>query len=164
MRLVTCVYRILPILWIVSAGALAAEEGHHPPNHIALLIGHAEEEKSDGHHESGSMVGVEYFREIHPKWRLGVAFEQETFGDNHDRAGVLALPVSYFLTRQLRLFAAPGIEFRDKGEPDKFMFRVGLGYQFDLTKRISIAPEAQVDFIAGGTQVYVFALALGFGF
>jgi hypothetical protein len=143
----------------------ADEEGHHEAlNHIALIGGVAYEEKADGHRENGNMIGMEYIRTIKEAWRLGVSFELEAFGDNHDRQGVLAFPVSYFVNHRWRLFAAPGIEFRDQGDPDKAMFRVGTGYEFFLGEHWVISPEAQVDFIAGGTNVYVFGLALGYGF
>ncbi len=44
------------------------------------------------------------------------------------------------------------------------MFRLGAGYEFKLGKNLTLAPEAQVDFVAGGTKVYVVAIALGYGF
>lgn len=109
------------------------------------------------------MLGIEYFRTIHPDWRFGFAVETESFGDHHERSGVLAVPVSYFATDAWRIFVAPGVEFRDR-QADEFMFRVGTGYTFNLNERLSISPEFQIDFIAGGTKVYVFALAFGLGF
>jgi hypothetical protein len=143
----------------------ADDEGHHvAPNHIALIAGVAFEEQADGHRENGNVVGIEYIRHMNERWRLGASFELEAFGDNHKRHGVLAFPVSYFVNHRWRLFGAPGIEFREQGEPDKVMFRLGTGYEFLLGEHWSLSPEAQIDFIAGGTNVYVFALALGYGF
>ena len=111
----------------------AEHAGHN--NHLAFIVGHAEDEQSDGHHES-----------------------------DHDRQGILAFPVSYFPNPNWRLFAAPGIEFREPGDPEHFMFRVGGGYEFRLGNRLVVSPEVEVDFVAGGTRVFVFALAFGFGF
>jgi hypothetical protein len=157
----------LAIVASLSGFAHAAEGGehHHHKNHLALLVGHAEEEQADGHHESGGMLGVEYIRQIiNEHWRIGVAFEMESFGDNHERFGVLAFPVGYFITPSWRVFVAPGMEFEDAWEVEDAMIRLGTGYTFELTERFSITPEAQVDFVEGGKQVYVISLAFGLAF
>jgi hypothetical protein len=155
------------IVALVSVPVLATEgtEHHHHKNHIALLIGHAEEEQADGHHESGAMVGVEYYRQIiNEHWRIGAAFEMESFGDNHARYGVIAIPASYFFTPGWRVFVAPGMEFGEDWETTDAMIRIGTGYTFNLTERFSISPEVQVDFVEGGKEVYVLSLAFGLGF
>ena len=158
---------ILAALAAFLSGASNAEEegGHHlPHNHIAVIAGIAYEKSEDGHHEDGHVFGVEYIRQFSEHWGWGVAFEREVLGDEHKRHGILAIPVSYFATEKWRLFAAPGIEFQDHGDPDKAMFRLGTGYEFSLGKHFTFAPEAQMDFVAGGSIVYVFALTLGYGF
>jgi hypothetical protein len=149
-----------------SDASLAEEEGGHhlPHNHIALIAGIAYEEAADGHHEDGHLVGIEYIRQFSEHWGWGVGFESEIFDNSQKRTGVLAVPISYFPGGHWRLFAAPGIEFHERGDPDKPMFRVGASYEFALGKHFTLAPEAQVDFVAGGTNVYVIALALGYGF
>jgi hypothetical protein len=151
----------------VFSGATLAEDesGHHlPHNHIALIAGIAYEETDDGHHEDGNVAGFDYIRQFSEHWGWGVAIEQEVFGNEQKRHGILAVPVSYFPGGHWRLFAAPGIEFHERGDPDKAMFRIGASYEFSLGKHFTLAPEAQVDFVAGGTKVYVIALALGYGF
>jgi hypothetical protein len=140
------------------------EENHHQPNHIAFIAGFAFEEQADGHRQRGNVLGLEYIRRFGDSWAWGAAFELEAFGDSNKRHGVLAIPLSYFPTDNIRLFAAPGVEFRDEGEPDKPMFRLGAGYEFELTSKFSLSPEAQIDFLPGGTNVYVLALTLGYGF
>ena len=145
----------------------ASEDGGHhlPHNHIAFIIGRAYEETADGHHEDGTLLGIDYTRQFHEHWGWGLTFEQEAFGENEQkRHGVLAMPVSYFVNERWRLFVAPGVEFRDGRDPDKAMIRLGTGYEFRLGKHFTLAPEAQVDIIAGGTKVYVIALSLGYGF
>jgi len=62
------------------------------------------------------------------------------------------------------LIAGGGVEFREQGDPDKALFRLGAGYSFALGERLTLTPEAVVDFIAGGTTVYVIAMSLGYGF
>jgi len=170
----TCDQRVIVFLsmavaTVMSGKVSAAEhehgEQHHHMNHIAFLVGNAKEEQEDGHHESGGMWGIEYIRQIvNEHWRIGAAFEMETFGDNHDRYGVLAFPVSYFVTPSWRVFVAPGLEFGEHWKSEDGMIRLGTGYTFELTERFSITPEAQVDFVEGGKEVYVLSLAFGLAF
>ena len=149
----------------VAAGDEAHEESGHRANHLAFIVGHAEEEQSDGHHESGSVLGLDYIRHLTHRWGIGATFEMESFGDNHKRYGILAFPVSYYPGGgNWRLFAAPGVEFDEPWDPEKAILRIGVGYNFHLDHRWSISPEAQVDFVEGGTTVYVFALAFGVAF
>jgi len=161
------------VIWLMAAAVFsgkvshAAEDaGHHlSHNHIAVIVGRAYEETDDGHHEDGNVVGVDYTRQFHEHWAWGLTFEQEAFGNNdQSRHGVFALPVSYFVNERWRFFAGPGIEFRGRGDPDEPMLRIGTGYEFDIGKHFTLAPEAQIDLISGGTKVYVVALSLGFGF
>lgn len=86
------------------------------------------------------------------------------FGGHSKRHGILAIPFSYHPNKHWRLFMAPGLEFRKPGDPDKALLRVGSGYEFKIGGHFTIAPEFQIDFVAGGTKVYVFALAFGYGF
>jgi hypothetical protein len=149
-----------------GAHVLAAEdtELHLPHHHLAVIVGHAQEEQEDGHHESGTVLGLDYIYRFHEHWGVGAAFEVESFGNNHDRHGILAVPVSFFPSHHWRLFAAPGMEFSEPWEAEKAMFRLGVGYEFELGKRLTLSPEVQVDFVEGGSKVYVLALAFGFGF
>ena len=147
---------------VLCGGALADES--HSPNHLAFLIGHAEEEEKGGSTTGGTLLGVEYIRHLHPRWGLGGAFEVESFGNNQKRHAILAMPVSFFPGAGWRLFGAPGVEFSEPWKPDKALARLGVGYEFQAGKHLTLAPEAQVDFVQGGTRVYVFLLAIGFSF
>lgn len=141
------------------------EADHHlPHNHIALVAAAAFEETADGHHERGNVLGLEYVRQVTEHWGWGVAFEMEALGDHHDRLGILVVPVSYFPNERWRLLAGPGVEFRDRGEPEHAVFRIGVGYEFELGEHFTLSPEAVVDFVEGGTTVYVLGFALGYGF
>jgi hypothetical protein len=164
-RFPTSVVVAISLLLCFQFAKAAEDEEHHAAlNHIALIAGIAYEEQADGHREDGYAMGIEYARYMSEHWRLGASFEMETFGNNQKRHGVLAVPISYFVNHRWRIFGAPGIEYRERGEPDKAMFRLGTGYEFFLGQHWILSPEAQVDFIAGGTTVYVVALALGYGF
>ena len=150
----------LATLSVLAGTALGAELPHH---HLGVIIGHAEEENAEGDFESGTVVGVEYVHQFHPRWALGGVFEIESFGNNHKRHAILAMPVSFYARPRWRLYAAAGIEFSEPWKADKAMARLGTSYEFPLGDGWTLAPEVQVDFVQGGTTVYVFALALGFG-
>ena len=154
------------LLSLVSHYSLAADEsGHHlPHNHIALVAAAAFEEQADGHRERGNVLGLEYIRQVTEHWGWGAAIEMEAFGDHHDRLGILVVPVSYFPNEHWRLLAGPGVEFRERGEREHAVFRVGAGYAFEIGKHFTLSPEAIVDFVAGGTTVYVLGFSLGYGF
>ena len=145
----------------------ASEDGGHhlPHNHIAFIVGRGYEETTDGHHEDGSLLGIVYARQSREHWGWGLTFEHVASRENNQkRHGVFSIPFSYFVNDRWRLFAGPGIEFRERGGPDKALLRFGTGYEFDIGKHFTLAPEAAVDFVAGGTKVYVIALSLGYGF
>ena len=153
-------------LALVSHDVLASDDGDHhlPHNHIALVAAAAFEEQDDGHRERGNILGLEYVRQVTEHWGWGAAFEMEAFGDEHHRLGILVVPVSYFPNERWRLLAGPGVEFRGKGEPDHAVFRLGAGYEFELGKHFTLSPEAVIDFVEGGTTVYVLGFSLGYGF
>jgi len=154
------------ILSLPSLSCFAEDEADHhlPHNHIALIAAAAYEEKADGHHERGNVLGLEYVRQVTEHWGWGAALEMEAFGDSHDRMGILVVPVSYFPNEHWRLMAGPGLEFREAGEKDHTVFRVGAGYEFKLGKHFTLSPEAVIDFVEGGTTVYVLGFAFGYGF
>ena len=143
----------------------AEQSDHHlPHNHIALFAGVAFEEQNDGHHEQGNIVGFEYVRQVHENWGWGVAAEIEVLGDENHRLGILVVPISYLPNDRWRLFGGPGLEFRDRGEPEHLVIRIGAGYEFELSEHFTLSPEAVIDFVEGGTTVYVLGFALGYGF
>ena len=153
-------------LTLASHDSFAADDGGHhlPHNHIALVVAGAFEEQADGHRERGNVLGVEYIRQATEHWGWGVAFEMEALGDHHDRLGILVVPVSYFPNERWRLMAGPGVEFRERGEPDHAVLRVGAGYEFEIGKHFTLSPEVFVDFVEGGTTVYVLGFTFGYGF
>jgi opacity protein-like surface antigen len=147
---------------IAGAPATAAEDGHHP-NHIAFLVGNPQEVK-DGERTSGGMLGIAYERRLSERWLFTAAWEQEAFGDKTQRHTVVFAGAGYDITDHWRVFGGPGAEGRKLGERDHFLMRVGTGYHFGLRGNWTLTPELSIDFVEGGNRVYVFALALGYGF
>jgi hypothetical protein len=156
----------MSLLLAISPTAESADDGSaHWKNHLAVIAGGAREKRPDeaGTH-SGALVGLEYIRLFKPGWGFGAAFEWVTFNGAQTREGILAFPLSYFPTHNLRLLAAPGIEFRNPGEPEEPMLRLGLGYEFVFATNATMAPEFHVDLLPHGERVYVLALSVGYGF
>jgi len=161
--------RLLGLLTFAAiyCGVSYAEEGEHhlPHDHISIVVGKAYEETADGHHEDGHLFGIAYGRQFSEHWGWGASFEMEAFGENdQERLGVLSVFGSYYPIEHVRLIAGAGVELREKGDPDKALFRLGAGYEFALGERVILSPEAVVDFVAGGTKVFVVALSLAYVF
>ena len=74
------------------------------------------------------------------------------------------MPLSYFPNERWRLLAGPGVEFHEPGDPESAVFRIGASYEFELGKHFTLSPEAVIDFVEGGTTVYVLGFSLGYGF
>jgi hypothetical protein len=148
----------------ISARAVAAEDEHQHPNHLAVLVGNPQEVHADGERVSGGMLGVAYERRFSDRWSLALAYEQEAFGDRTERRTVIFAGASYNLNDHWKVFGGPGGEGRKLGERGHFLFRVGTGYHFSLGRGFSLSPEFSIDIVEGGNKVYLFALALGYGF
>jgi hypothetical protein len=169
MRASSSLYRIAAIAAVAgcfsgsSSPAIAAEDEHHHDHHIAFLVGNPQEVK-DGERVSGGMLGVAYERRVSERRNFAAAYEHEAFGDRTQRQAIIFVGASYKLTDKRSIFAGPGAEGRKPRQHDHFLIRFGTGYHFNLGKGFSLAPESSVDFVEGGTRVYVFALALDYGF
>ena len=155
---------VILILLLSTAGITlaAGDDGHHA-NHVALLVGNPQEVK-DGERTSGGMLGIAYERALSDRWSFMAAWEQEAFGDKTKRHTVIFAGAAYSISNHWSVFSGPGGEGRNLGERDHFLFRLGTGYEFALKGGFSLAPEFSIDFVDDGTRVYVFALALGYGF
>jgi hypothetical protein len=91
---------------------------------------------------------------------LGVGGLGEYAGGDFD-SWVLGVPLFIHPYADLIVWLAPGVEIED-GETD-FLFRVGLGYEFEIYPRWSLAPELNFDFAGGDTKL-VYGLTLSWAF
>ena len=120
-----------------------------------------------GTHEDESTyftLGVEYKRELSELFALTAVGELVLEGDG--REGVLVFPVILQPWRGLHLLAGPGFEHSGE-DGNSFLFRVGVGWGFEVGERYSLTPAVEFDFVDGDDgvdQVVVFGVSFGFGF
>ena len=119
--------------------------------------GHGGEGSEGTNRETEGTVGLEYQHRFTRTWGLAVAFEYVGGGARNWMTGVG--PVLYPVAG-LELVAGPGLEYND-GESE-FVFRVGLGYAFEVG-RWSLTPAFNLDFVEG-EHTYVYGLYVGKGF
>ena len=143
--------------------AWSAEETGHgrlPRHHLALFGGGGVETESGHSSRAGFAFGLAYEYRFHENWGIGAAVD--ALGQNTMRDSAVAVPVSFHPTEQWRLFAGPGVEFTD--QKNKFLIRMGVGYEIPLTDNWTLAPEFVADFMEGGSRLFVGGLALGYDF
>ena len=120
---------------------------------IALFGGNTQ----DGS-ENGASIGLEYLYRISPHFSIGGLGEYA--GGDFD-SWVIGIPLYVRPYAGLYFRLAPGLEFEDS-ETD-FLFRTGLGYEFELSPGWLLAPDFNVDFVDGETKlVYGLILVKGF--
>ena len=131
----------------------ADEEGHGglPHHHVAVIVGGGVETESGQSDRAGFGLAFSYEYRFHEKWGIGVSVD--AIGQKTTRDSAVAVPVSYHLTEQWRLFAGPGIEFAD--HHNELLLRFGVGYEFRLSGRWTLAPEFVADFVEGGKKLFI---------
>jgi hypothetical protein len=137
--------------------AAHSEPGHYHRNSVGLFLGGTYE---DTHHgsENGFAIGFSYERRLSAL--LGVGGFYEYVGGDFDKWSI-GVPLFIHPYHAWRLQLAPGLEHRE-GE-DEFLFRIGVAYDFMISKQWAIIPEFNVDLV-DGEEAFVFGLTLGFGF
>jgi len=134
------------------------ETGHaHHHNMIEVFMGGTYE---DGEHgsENGFSVGLVFERRLNEFMGVGI-FGEYTGGDFD--MWVVGVPLFIHPYKGLRFLLAPGNEHKD--HEDEFLFRAGIGYEFEVSEQWVIVPELNVDFV-DGEEVYVYGVSFGYGF
>ena len=129
--------------------------------HKIFLFGGVSQEDSE---IDGSLgLGYEYrFTEL-----FGVAGMAEFTGGEIERSMAFGIGATVHPYKGLYFVIGPGFEVVEPEHEDReelFLFRIGVGYHFELTPRWSLAPEFNVDFVSGGETKLVYGLALGYAF
>jgi hypothetical protein len=144
------------LMMMTSPGAIAQEGehgAHYHKNHVGVFAGLTHERR-----ENGLALGVDYARRLNESFSIG-AYAERTWGDfNFDVYGV---SIAYHVDRWTWAIG-PGIEDSQLGS--ERLWRLGVGYSFDLDEHGTIlTPNLYID-VVDGEQVYVLGVALGRGF
>ena len=142
-----------------ASDAHGSVAGH---KHIALFLGIGKEDDGHGHTHDADAIGLEFQYRLDDKWGIGAVLERVDVGSHTSTVAVV--PFSRFFGDSIRIFGGPGYEFKPNARKDKALLRAGIGYEFELSDKWSLAPEAQIDLIEGGESTWLVGVALGYGF
>ena len=143
-----------------SAGAIAEEshsqgthagEEHHGKHALAAFLGVTHE-----HGENLETLGIEYSYRINKSWSVGGVIERA----EREKDSTLAILFAH-LWPYKGLFLGAGVGRKDPGDERENVFRSTIGYEFELGKGWSIAPQANLDIIEHHENEEVYGLALG---
>jgi len=151
---------LLNVSVITGYSQAESEDGHsehHYSNTVELFTGMTYEDGDHGS-ESGFSSGVIYERHLNNLFGVGI-FAEYTAGDFEKWS--FGVPVFIKPYMGFRFVLAPGIDHKDS--EDEFLFRAGVGYEFELSEHWLIVPEFNVDFV-DGEEAYVMGVALGYRF
>ncbi|MHC4666625.1 MAG: hypothetical protein ACYS9T_11840 [Planctomycetota bacterium] len=168
MSMWTCrkIVLVTALCLLVMAGPVPAAEQpegeheqarHYHLNMAEVFIGGTYEDGGEGS-EDGFTVGFTYERRLNEL--LGVGGFYEYAAGDFDKWSIGA-PLFIHPHEGWRFALAPGMEHRDSD--DEFLFRTGVGYEFEMSERWVMMPEFNVDFV-DGEEAYVFGVSFGFGF
>lgn len=151
---------VLALVLLPGSGR-ASDEGHGDGHslhrhHVAVLGGAAFKDS-----KSAAVLGADYIFSVTPSFGLGVAYE-ETFGDFE----LQALFVSAGFRPgggPLKLGVGVGIERKLGHHENKGIVFLSAGYDFPVG-RLTLSPEANLDFVEGGARVFSVGLGVGLGF
>lgn len=160
----------LALLALAVPAALAEEHAaeHYHRHHFAALIS-----GSHSGEKNGFTIGGDY--EFRFARLLGVTATGEYVGGSF-REDLVAVTATVHPWKGLKLQAGPGFDHElRRHEPEhgvaepvhhkvnRALFRVGAGYDFEISKHVSVGPDFAYD-ILKGERVFVYGIMIGFGF
>ncbi len=152
---------------------------HFHRNHIAIFTGLTTELEEDK--DTHFTLGVDYVRRFTESGRLGIGVFGEAIFDKHTE-WVVGIPLYFYPTNNFWLRAGPGLEIHEEEEKShsavqsesgmaegsktetkaKFIMRVGLGYDFEVSG-FTIGPNLSVDSFRDKASL-VWGVNIGKGF
>ncbi|MCW8985141.1 MAG: autotransporter outer membrane beta-barrel domain-containing protein [Thermoanaerobaculales bacterium] len=151
----------------------------HYLNEFAIFLGGA----TENGHSTQLTWGLDYKRRVADRWAVGLLFN---YASGSLRNAIVATSVSWSPVGKLSLMAAPGIAFHqgsgarwacgcggtlpgeEPGEPELidedaryFVFRLGVGWDFQIGKSSGIQPQVNLDLV-DGEKVWVYGVNFTF--
>jgi hypothetical protein len=145
---------------LFSAGAIADEAGSeathgsgesHGKNALAVFAGVTRE-----HDENLQTLGIEYSYRINESWSVGGVIERA----DREQDSTLVIAFAHFWPYK-DLFLGAGIGRKDPGGKRQNTFRATIGYEFEIGRGWSIAPEANLDVIENEENEEVYGIVIG---
>jgi hypothetical protein len=123
----------------------------HGKHALALFLGVTHE-----HGENLETIGIEYSYRLNKLWSLGGVIERA----EREKDSTLAIAFAH-LWPYKGLFLGAGIGQKDPGDKRENVLRGTIGYEFELGRGWSIAPQANLDFIENEENEEVYGIAFG---
>jgi hypothetical protein len=139
--------------WSDEPEKVAGEESE-PRSRVGLFLGNTHNRED----ENAFSIGLSYEYRVAPLIGLG-ALAEHAAGDIE--SWILGAPFTLHPYRGLSLVAMPGAEISE--DDTHFLFRLGIGYEFELDRHWALAPEFNADFVDSDID-YVFGFSLSYGF
>ena len=141
---------LLSCFWSV-AGATEERETRHL---LKAFVGNTHTHDDD----NGLTLGVGYEYRLTPL--LAVSALGEYAGGQVD-TWVVGPGIVVYPHKRLSLVAMPAVELH--GDASEFLFRLGVGYEFEAGDEVVVIPEMSVDFVDSETNL-VFGVNIGIPF
>lgn len=139
---------IAPVQVLANDGTHAFEMGHDGPHIFEVFLGQTYADHH-GQDEQAFSIGAQYRYAISHVMSVGVLAE---YTDSPFDAWILGLPYVLNLSESpWQLTLMPGVEL--EGGEKEFLFRTGVGYEFERQGGYSIKPEINFDWVDGEIAV-----------
>lgn len=150
------VFSVVAVVTAAPKPAFANDETNpfdgpqHSPHIFEVFLGWTHGDH-DGHDEQAFSIGAQYRYAINHKVSFGVLAE---YSESPFESWILGVPFVFNLGEtSWQLTTMPGIEL--EGSEQEFLFRTGIGYEFETESGFSYKPEINVDWVDGETAVVV---------
>ncbi len=134
-----------------------SDSGHYHHDVFEVFLGGTYEDGDHGS-ENGFTIGLTYEHRLSELLGFG-GFYEYAAGD-FDKWSI-GVPLFIHPYEGWRFALAPGLEHRDSD--DEFLFRTGVGYEFELSEKWIMLPEFNVDFV-DGEEAFAYGISFGVGF
>jgi len=141
--------RVVLILTLAAALAMAAPASAAEQT-LSVFTG-----VTDDRGDNAFTLGLDYEYHLSEHFGIGGLVDLAT-GDVRDF--IIGVPVFAHPVGGLLVLAVPGMEHQNDGS-NEFLFRLGVGWEFELSERFVLTPIVNVDFV-DGEEIWVYGVAL----
>lgn len=144
---------LAPLLATACASPGAWPDWEEEPHHLSVLLARTSEDE-----EAAGSVGIDYELRVSDVVGLGVVAEYAF--EDLDATTLLAV-TDLHVTPSFIFQTGPGVEFIE--DEERFVYRFGVLYEFELGEGRTISPQIHRDFTSGEDALVV-GVALGIAY